>query len=137
MNKIIGATVCAGLAWLGLQTSVGAQSISITVGGANRGAYVGIPNDRRNYPNNGVVFKPGIRQYGGVVYHGGRNVRPAYRDNVVIYSNGNECCDCDRRVYRSQNYRSAYPSNYYYRQRGIFVHPNRREYYYRSRNIGY
>jgi len=132
MNKIIGATVCAGLAWLGLQTSVGAQNISITIGGTNRGAYVGVPNYHRSYSNNGVVFKPGIRQYGGVVYHGGRNVHPAYRERVVIYSNGNECCDCDRRVYRS-----AYPSNYRYRQRDVFVHPNHREYYYRSRNFGY
>jgi hypothetical protein len=134
MNKIVGAFVCAGLTWLGLQTSVGAQSISITIGGSNRGAYVGVPIRQRHYPHNGVVFKPGIRQYGGVVYHGGRNLRPAYRDNVVIYSNDNECCDCDRdrRVYRS-----AYPSGYYYRQRDTFVYPHHRENYYRSRNFGY
>lgn len=137
MNKIIGAAVCAGLTWLGLQTSVGAQSISITVGGSDRGAYVGVPIDRGNYPHGGVVFRPGNRQYGGVVYHGGRNLRPAYRDNVVIYSNDNECCDCDRSSYRSRYYRSAYPSNYRYRQRDVFVYPNRRDNYYRTRNFGY
>jgi hypothetical protein len=138
MNKTIGAIICAGLTWLGLQAQLGAQTITIQIEGADRGTYVGgrgIAIRRGNSQPGGVVYKPGNRLYGGVVYHGAP-IRPAYRENIVIYSSGNEDCDCDRQSYRSNYHRYSYPPGYY-RQRDIYVYPDsygqQQIYYYRDR----
>lgn len=127
MNRTIGAIICAGLTWLGLQAELNAQNITIRVGGANRGAYVngGFPVRQGNSFHNGVVFKPGNRLYGGVVYHGSP-LRTSDRPGIVIYSSGNECCDCDRSSYQSRYYRRDYPYGY---------HRGRDVYYYRSRYL--
>ncbi|MBF2018613.1 MAG: hypothetical protein IGR93_00500 [Hydrococcus sp. C42_A2020_068] len=125
MNKTIGAIICAGLAWFGLQSEPRAQNITIQIGGADRGAYVegrGIAIRRGNPQPGGVVYQPGNRLHGGVVYHG-TPIRPTYREKIVIYSTGNDGYNCDRQSYRSRYYRYIYLDSY----------GDRQIYYYRSR----
>lgn len=121
MNKTIGAIICTGLTWLGLQAEVKAQNITITIGGEQDvRVHRNVVIPQRNYQN-GVVYKPGTRRISGVVYHGAP-IRPTYRENTVIYS---------------PVYRHRYPPAYY-RQRDIYVYPSDRHweqpiYYYRDR----
>jgi hypothetical protein len=96
-KKIIGTIICAGLMWLGLQTAAGSQSISIS----GRGVVIRGGNHR--HQPSGVVYKPGIRRYGGVYYRGAP-AYPVYRENIVIYRHPNR----DR----------------YYRQRDVYVYPD-------------
>lgn len=136
MNKKIGAILGAGLIWLGLQAGLQAQNITIRIGGAERGSYWGggFPIHRGNILGGGVVYKPGNPSYGGVVYRGVPH-RPYYRENIVIYSGDDECCDCYRQSYRSRYYRSNYPTRSY-RQRDVYSYPDDyslQEVYYRNR----
>ncbi|NJQ98013.1 MAG: hypothetical protein HC784_11115 [Hydrococcus sp. CSU_1_8] len=124
MNKKIGTILGAGLIWLGLQTGLQAQNITIRIGGSERGGYWGggFPTHWGNSLGGGVVYKPGNRSYGGVIYRGVPH-RPFYRKNTVIYSGDNECRDRYRQSYRSRDYRSNHPARYY-RQRDVYSYPD-------------
>lgn len=110
MNLKIGAIVCAGLIWLGIQTETQAQSVNIRIGGSNRDSY----------------SRGGL--HGRRIYHQSnydrRGVRSNYGRNVVIDSNRGQCCDCYRQSYRNRY--DANRSNYY----APYGYSNNRPYYY-------
>ncbi|MGH2412613.1 MAG: hypothetical protein ACRDEA_02730 [Microcystaceae cyanobacterium] len=84
MNTKIGAIVCSGLIWLGVQTNAQAQ-INVRIGGSNRGDYSG----------GGV--------HGRRIYHyDRRGEHSSYGRNVVIDLDGGQCCDCYRQSYRNR-----------------------------------
>jgi hypothetical protein len=135
MNKVVGIIIGAGLFWFGCQQVGNAQSRHPT---SIDNSYVDIRSNsisRQEYePHNGVVYKPSTRLHGGVVYHGispnpryGFSPAPVYRENVVIYSDRDDDCNCYNQS-ESYRYNRRYSSDGFVRER---------VYYWRDRYFRY